>query len=211
MRARPVIIVAIVLAAAVGLALLYLWHASVVKKTRAEAYEEIGIAKDRVIAGLKTRIVMLEAAHARAPERLPAELVKVYVYDGQADIGTVGFCLVLPANYTVAQKLDLAAGVLMEYHFPKGRIEVARIESRGDQEIAVVDLRETPDCPIAWKGYYFQGSSGGAATSFILSNTFLQPHYSGTWVDGVEFLYEGAPIRAGEWDHIRLHGTMLRD
>lgn len=211
-RARSLIIVALVLAVAIGLVLLCLWHVSAAKRTRAEleAYEDLGVAKDMVIAGLKSRIFTLEGIITQSADRLPAELLKIYAHDAQADIGTVSFCIATHGDYTLAQKLDLAAAMLMKYQFPKGRIEVARIEARADQKIAVVDLRETRDCPIAWKGYYFQGSSGGGATTSMLTNTFLQPHYSGTWVDGVEFLYEGAPIKGGEWDHIRLHGTMLR-
>jgi len=206
------IIIAVVLTALVVAAAVYLWRISAMKRMKSEQllYDQELQFKDVVINNVKIRIARIEDALSGSPDKLPADLLKIYSYNAQADIGTVGFCLVAPNDYTLTQKLGLAADVLMKYAFGKGLIEIKRIEQRGDKKIAVVDLRETKDYPDAWKGQYFQGSTGGTATTFILSNTFLQPDYTGAWIDGVEFLYEGKAINANEWDHIFLHGTKYR-
>jgi len=206
------IIIAVVLTTlVVGLA-MYLWHTSVIKDMKSEQRlrDQASAYKEVVITDLRNQIAVLEDKLAGSPGKLPADLLKIYSYNAQADIKTVGFCLAVPNNYTIAQKLNLVADVLMQSEFGRGVIEVKRIEQRGDKKIAIVDLRETKACPYAWKGQYFQGSTGGTATTFILSNTFLQPDYIGTWVDGVVFLYEGKAINADEWDHIFLHGTKYR-
>lgn len=206
------IIIAVVLGVVVVTAGLYLWRLSAMKKEKPEPppYDHRLQFEDLVINGATIRIARLDDALSRSPDKLPVELLKIYSYDAQADIGTIGWCLAVDDDYTLSKKLDITADVLMKYAFSRGSIAITAIAQRGDRKIAIVDLRETKDQPNAWRGLYFQGSTGGGATTFILTNTFLQPHYSGTWIDGVEFVYEGTPIRADEWDHIRLHGTIYR-
>jgi hypothetical protein len=210
------IVIAVVLTALVVGVVCYLWHSSIVKNVvkrltfEQRLDDQLDRSKDLVITDLRDQIKRLEEKLAGSVVDLPAGLLRIYSYNAMTDAKTVGFCLDVPNSYTLVQKLDAVADVLMEYHFAKGMIEVKRIEQRQGKNIAVVDLRETEACPYAWKGQYFQGSTGGTATTFILTNTFLQPEYNGTWVDGAEFLYEGKAINAGEWDHIRLDGTKYR-
>ena len=61
-----------------------------------------------------------------------------------------------------------------------------------------------------WRYLYFQGSTGGQFTSYSLRMTFLQPGYSGEWIDAVRFYYEGQPIREGDWTHLSLSGVINR-
>lgn len=208
-----IVVIAVVITAVVVGSAMYLWHISVIEKMKPEQQirDQLSQAKDVIIKDLKVHIARLEDQLSRSPDKLPADLLKIYSYGAGDKIRTVGFCLAVPNNYTIAQKLDLVAEVLMKHEFRKGLIEVKRIEQREGKKVAIVDLRETKDCPYAWKGLYFQGSSGGMATTSILSNTFLQPDYSGAWPDGVVFLYEGEAIKANEWDHIFLHGTKYRE
>lgn len=69
------------------------------------------------------------------------------------------------------------------------------------QNIAYINLKENPDNPelYPWNTGYFQGSTGGAITAITLINSYLQPNYDGTWIDGVKFLYEGEMI---EFEHV---------
>jgi hypothetical protein len=210
------IVIAVVVSALVVGVAFYLWYVSVVRSIVQRLQEEQQIHdrstawKDVRIKDLRNQIKNLEDKLAGSVADLPASLLKVYSYNAVTDVRTVGFCLEVPDNYTLDQKVDAVAEVLMEYHFARGTIELKRIERRQSKNVAVVDLRETKAFPYAWKGGYFKGSSGGTSTTFILTNTFLQPDYNGTWVDGVQFLYEGDAINPNEWDHIRLDGTMYR-
>lgn len=206
------IIIAVVLGVVVVTAGLYLWRLSTIKKEepKPSPYDHRLQFEDMVINGATIRIARLEGALSRSPDNLPVDLLKIYSYDAQAGIGIIGWCLAVPDDCTLSKKLDITADVLMKYAFSRGSIVIMAIAQRGDRKIAVVDLRETDDYPNPWRGFYFQGSTGGMATTYILTNTFLQPHYSGAWIDGVEFLYEGAPIQRDEWDHISLHGTIYR-
>jgi hypothetical protein len=192
--------------------LMYAWHMSIVKRIKYDQrlYDKNIKSKEMLIGGLKTRVTALENEISGSPEALPGDLLKIYSYNAQVDVGTIAFCLWVPNEYTLNQKLKLIAALLMKYSFNKGMIELIRIEQRGNKNIAIVNLRETKECPFAWKGLYFQGSCGGGETTYILKNTFLQPDYTGTWIHGVEFWYEGEAIKEGNWEHTFLHGVMYR-
>lgn len=166
--------------------------------------------KEMTIRDLNARIVILEEELSGSPNSLPGDLLKIYGHNDQVNIGTVSSCLRVPGEYTLQQKLELVISALLKRSFKMGLIELKRIEQRGSRKIAIIDLRETKNFPDAWKGTYFQGSSGGGATTSILTNTFLQRHYTGSWIDGVEFWYEGEPIGEGDWDHISLSGVKYR-
>ena len=90
------------------------------------------------------------------------------------------------------------------------RVNILRIENRADKRIAIIEINErhTPYGPT-WKGNFFQGSSGGQATTVTLVKTFLQEDYKSEWIDGIEFYYEGKPI-SRDWDHVSLHSTKYR-
>jgi len=204
-------IIILVTAAAVAMA-MYAWHTSIVRKLEyGQRLSDKNLkSKEMLIGNLRARVTALENEISRTPEALPGDLLKIYSYNAQVNVGTVQHCLWVPNEYTVDQKLNLIGELLMKYKFNKGTIELMRIEQRGDKKIAIVNLRETKECPFAWKGLYFQGSCGGGETTYILKNTFLQPDYTGVWTHGVEFWYEGEAIKEGDWDHIFLHGTMYR-
>ncbi|HEX7319823.1 MAG TPA: hypothetical protein VF399_05660 [bacterium] len=191
---------------------MYAWHTSIVKKLEYDQRlsDKNLKSKEMLIGNLKARVTALENEISGTPEALPGDLLKIYSYNAQVNVGTVQFCIWVPNEYSVNQKLKLIVAFLMKYKFNKGMIELMRIEQRGDKKIAIVNLHETKECPFAWKGLYFQGSCGGGETTYILKNTFLQPNYTGAWIHGVEFWYEGEAIKEGDWDHISLHGTMYR-
>jgi hypothetical protein len=212
------IIGAVIITALVVTGVLYVWHLSVVrsihqKQQDIDAKYDKSIraleSKDMTIRGLKARIGRLENALQSSPDEVPGDLLRIYSYNANTDVEGVGFYLAVPEHYSLDQKLQLVANILMKYAFKKGIIELKRIEGYAGKKIAIVELCETKECPWAWKGLYFQGSCGGHSTTYILVNTFLQPDYVENWVDGVKFYYEGKPI-TDDWDHIFLDGTKYR-
>ncbi len=202
------IVVAVVVTALIVGSLMYLRYTSDIK-SKQHLLEQRIASKDAMIDDLKIRIARLEEALLTKPAKLPDDLLKVYKIDAISDTKGVDFCVAVPVHYTLIEKLKLISGLLNKYRFPRGLIELKKIEQRSSKKIAVIELKETEKYPTAWRGLYFQGSCGGSATTYILTNTFLQPDYTGKWIDGVEFWYDGKPI-TDDWDHIFLHGTMYR-
>jgi len=120
----------------------------------------------------------------------------------------------VPEHMPLKETVAVLADRLSRTQFRALPIEVLTITERGGKRIARINLREDADPThggASWRGGYFQGSAGGQATTMILKKTFLQPTYAGEWIDGVEFYYEGRPIRGEDWDHITLDGVFLRD
>lgn len=198
----------VIITALVVAGVMYVWHLSVVRSAKQEQ-QDIDEEYGKLVQSLNDRIDRLKDALLEPKDKLPGDLLRIYTYNVHADLEGVGFCLAIPGHYSLTKKLKLAVDVLMKYKFKGGVIELTRIEQQADKKIAIVELRETKEDPWTWKGGYFQGSSGGHATTYILVNTFLQPDYVGKWIDGVEFYYEGKPI-SNDWDHIFLHGIKYR-
>ncbi|MGB3477848.1 MAG: hypothetical protein WBB67_01665 [bacterium] len=202
------IILIIIVTALIVAGVMYLYHYSE-KKGEQKSHDKQIAGKDTTIANFKVRIARLEDEIAAKPDRLPDDLLKIYTVDAIADVEGVDFCLAVPGYCTVIEKLKMISNLLMNYKFKRGIITLKTIEQRNGNSIAIIELKETKKDTMAWKGGYFQGSCGGHSTTYILVNTFLQPDYTGKWIDGVEFWYDGKPV-ANDWDHIFLHGTMYR-
>lgn len=117
----------------------------------------------------------------------------------------------VPASLDVEGKLRVLAQRLSYVAYRQLPIELMGFDLRNGQRIARINLRELSDTTMtpSWRGQYFQGSTGGEMTAHTLTRTLLQPTYSGDWVDGVEFFYEGEPF-GRDWDHIYIGGTHLR-
>jgi hypothetical protein len=142
--------------------------------------------------------------------RVKGKLLKIYEYDVFHDRPGFGFYVATDKDASLRYKVQLIADILSSVYFRNNPINVLRIENRDGKEIAVVDLRESGiEGVYTWRGGFFQGSSGGQWTTYMLVNAFLQRDYNGEWIDGVVFYYEGKPI-SNEWDHIHLHGVIPR-
>ncbi len=160
----------------------------------------------------------------------------VYGADPYTLSATTDFSMAIPEGLQLAQRLQILASALSGRRFGNLPIEVIGVEERDGKTIALVNLLETDRNRdlfaeqkrlwdegkreqadslylrmqrASWRTLYFQGSCGGTCTTIMLVQTFLQKGYDGTWLDGVEFYYEGEPI-SDEWDHIRLSGVKLR-
>jgi hypothetical protein len=141
------------------------------------------------------------------------EYLPIYGFDSEAMNIEVNFYVKILKDEPLIDKLKILADKLSGFIF-KLPIEVLRIEERKGKKIAVINLREgeypSEYLQISWKGLYFQGSTGGYFTTITLRKTFLQDSYRDDWIDGVEFYYEGEPIKKGDWNHISLSGTINR-
>jgi len=80
-------------------------------------------------------------------------------------------------------------------------MEAKEIKTVSGKKVLVMNLIEGSGAVGAksWEYDYFQGSTGGLMTVIALSETFLQKEYSGTWIDGVQFLLNGEKI---EFEHV---------
>ena len=55
---------------------------------------------------------------------------------------------------------------------------------------AVINLKDIPD--KEWHSF-FQGSQGGHTSEYRIVKTFLQPDYTGEWIDFIEIWHNGEP------------------
>lgn len=134
---------------------------------------------------------------------------KVYGADKEAKNEEVNFYLKIPKNLSLLEKLKIIADKLSTHQFKDHPIHVLKIEKKNNQKIAHIDLKELPGKGhYTWRSGYFQGSTGGHFTQISLQKTFLQEDYSGPWIDGVQFYYEGKPME--EMEHINLSGVRYR-
>lgn len=96
-------------------------------------------------------------------------------------------------------------------------IEALRIEEKDSgSKLLIINLLENenindPDSLGHYRTWYdfFQGTMGGEVTSIILRESILQRNYKGEWIDEMQVYYQNEPI--GQWDHIQLDGTILRN
>lgn len=151
---------------------------------------------------------------------LGGDRLAIYGTDIQQGTPEVALYVNEPAQATEQEKLQDLANWLSRSKFCELPIEVTTVKG----EVATINLQEHPwNQPLAapptlpgcsgrtWRYQYFQGSAGGHDTSVALARTFLQPEYSGEWIDGVQFTYEGKPIQAGQWDHLEIDGVVTRE
>lgn len=97
------------------------------------------------------------------------------------------------------------------------KIDAIRIEEKNNgSKLLIVNLLENEDfiIPDSLGNYrtwydFFQGSMGGEVTSIILKESVLQRNFKGEWIDEMQVYYQNEPI--GQWDHIQLNGTLLRN
>lgn len=111
-------------------------------------------------------------------------------------------------NLTLEEKLESLGKSLSESEFESLGIDITSIEDNDGKKIATINLTENPNQGEAsWKSKYFQGSTGGIVTTVTLEETFLQREYTGEWIDGVKFLYEGEVIG---FDHVESLGQVIQ-
>ena len=80
-------------------------------------------------------------------------------------------------------------------------MEAKEIKTVNGKKVLIVNLIEGSGAvgEKSWVYDYFQGSTGGNVSTVALTETFLQKEYSGTWIDGVQFLLDGEKI---DFEHV---------
>ena len=80
-------------------------------------------------------------------------------------------------------------------------MEAKEIKTVNGKKVLIVNLIEGSGAvgEKSWVYDYFQGSTGGNVSTVALTETFLQKEYSGTWIDGVQFLIDGETI---DFEHV---------
>jgi len=170
--------------------------------------------KSQVLA-LESDIAALRQFKYTARKAGKADLLRVYNLEFRTvdhlgkEYRVVDFYVGVPPELPLLQKLRLLADKMSVLRFNSLPLDVLRIETRAGKRIAVIGIREPENDQYAWGGGYFQGSTGGGITQVTLVESFLQRGYTGDWIDGVEFYYQGKPF-TDEWDHINLSGVRYR-
>jgi hypothetical protein len=104
-------------------------------------------------------------------------------------------------------QLTLLAEALSRHCFSYLPIQIQGIQEYDNKKVAVVNLMELQGFEAgetwygaSWAHGFFQGSAGGASTTTILIESFLQRDNPLPWIDGVVFLYEEQPIL--QYEHV---------
>jgi hypothetical protein len=118
-------------------------------------------------------------------------------------------------NYTLEQKIETLLQQITKRYFNDLSIELMEINTTDGVTTVYINLVENS----AYKGPgtlqpyqswfdFFQGSHGGLNTQIILTESLLQRHYQGDWIDAMVVNYQGNAF--GEFDHIDLRRTIFR-
>ena len=123
---------------------------------------------------------------------------------------------ILPPNTSIRDTVDNLGQYLVENYFCKTytskltriHFEVLSIDEISTPSrplrIAVVNMVDTDSEAMS---SFFQGSTGGQTTFYLLAATFMQPHLSPPLLDGLVLLYNGEILP--ELDHIDLSGILI--
>lgn len=111
-------------------------------------------------------------------------------------------------DLSLQEKLQAIADALSKECFEGLTIEVKEIKSIGNNEIAIIDLKdEGTDKEPSWMVNFFQGSTGAGITKTAIEESFLQRNTDDKWVDGIEIYYNGKVLSS---DHIEFNGIIYR-
>jgi hypothetical protein len=123
---------------------------------------------------------------------------------------------ILPPNTSINETVDNLGQYLADNYFSKTytskltriHFEVLSMDEISTPSrtlrIAVVNMVDTD---IVAMSSFFQGSTGGQTTFYMLAATFMQPHLNPPLLDGLVLLYNGEMLP--ELDHINLSGVLI--
>lgn len=120
-------------------------------------------------------------------------------------------------DHDLLKTVNILLDSISKNSFHNLKIDALRIEEKYDSsKLLIINLLENenftiPDSLGHYRTWYdfFQGTMGGEVTSIILKESILQRNYKGEWIDEMQVYYQNEPI--GQWDHIQLNGTILRN
>ncbi|MBD7910532.1 MULTISPECIES: hypothetical protein [Clostridium] len=99
-------------------------------------------------------------------------------------------------SLSLKEKLSKLAKELSIKEFKGLPIEVLKVENINGINKATINLKDLANnTSIKWGNTYFEGTTGGAVTTKILTETFKQSSYAGEWINSVDFLYNNKKIQ----------------
>lgn len=107
---------------------------------------------------------------------------------------------------TLQDKLQIIADELSKNCFDGLDIKVEEIKTIGNDEVALINLKDTSE-ELNWMDKYFQGSTGAGITTTALEESLLQKTTGYPWVDGIEIVYNGVALSS---DHMELGNIIYR-
>lgn len=111
-------------------------------------------------------------------------------------------------NLSLQDKVQAVANELSKECFEGLEIEVEEIKQIGENEVAMINLKdEGQNQSPNWMVNFFQGSTGAGITATSLEESLLQRASTYPWVDGIEIQYNGQPLVA---DHIEFSNVIYR-
>ena len=146
--------------------------------------------RDTLLAQLENEVVETPVEPAADEETLP-----VYGADSNHQRIKVS-SVTVKTDEPLLNKMNYLGAEIGVKFFGGLTMEAKEIKTVSGKKVLIVNLIEGSGAvgEKSWVYDYFQGSTGGLMTSIALSETFLQKEYSGTWIDGVQFLLDGEKI-----------------
>ena len=123
---------------------------------------------------------------------------------------------ILPPNTTTRETLDHLGRHLADNYFLKTytqKLTQIHFEILGVEEISTpphkfrIGVVNMVDLDRDAMNNFFQGSTGGMTTFYMLAATFMQTHLNPPLLDGLVILYNGK--RLSRLDHINLEGILI--
>ncbi|WBW99159.1 hypothetical protein [Oceanirhabdus sp. W0125-5] len=138
-------------------------------------------------------------------------IIPIYGFDIDTDFTEIISWMPIISSNDLEKNMDVLARYMENNYFTEGHITIEEIIEVDGKSVAIINLKEkdsnNKEKVSMWMSKYFGGSAGGRATEARLKLTFLQPEYSGQWIDGVKFLYEGKPLVL---DHVNIPDIIYR-
>lgn len=164
-------------------------------------------AHSKIVSKTLRQLQIIETDNRFDKVKDKSELFSIYAWDKNATSIAKKFYVDVDPMSNLQDKIEKIADRLSLFVFRK-QINLVKIKQVEDgKRIAVIDLVDSKNKKRTWQNS-FEGSTGGGFTTAILIKSFLQPDYSGNWIDGVEFLYNGSPFV--DADHTHLSGTKFK-
>lgn len=105
-------------------------------------------------------------------------------------------------------KVQAVANELSKVCFEGLEIEVEEIKKIGNNDIAIINLKDKgQEQNPNWMVNFFQGSTGAGITATSLEESLLQRKSSYSWIDGIEIHYNGEALMT---DHIEFGKIVYR-
>lgn len=118
------------------------------------------------------------------------------------------------SKMTIQDKIRNLCNVLSKDYFNGAKMELLEIKTVEGLKVMKINLAEAKDLENdsefninrVWY-HYFQGTTLGGNTTTLLTETLLQRHYKGEWINAVFFYWNHVPFPF-EYGHVKLNGII---